>query len=101
MNFSGNKSLGHDNLSIRLSSPPNVDQGTALPIQLTPLGAKRIRQLGKDLKFSLCLEEEDVAAVIKPRLLDWGGAASITSLPVVLKNEVAEFGDLQTETRRD
>ena len=90
MNFSGNKSLGHDNLSIRLSSPPNVAQEIALPIQLTPQGEKKISQLGKDLKFSLCLEDDDVAAVIKPRLLDWSGAVSVTRCPIVFSRKDAE-----------
>ena len=62
----------------------------ALPIQLTTQGEKRIRQLGKDLKFSLCLEDDDVAAVIKPRLLDWSGAVSVTRCPVVFLHEDAE-----------
>ena len=87
MTLSGNKSIGHDNLSIRLAFPPNVTEGMALPVELTQQGEKRIRQIGKDLKFSRCLEDADVAAVIKPRLLDWGGAASITAQAVVASNE--------------
>jgi hypothetical protein len=84
MTLSGNKSISHDNLSIRLTSPPNVAEGMALPVELTQQGEKRIRQIGKDLKFGLCLEDADVAAVIKPRLLDWEGAVSITEQAVVV-----------------
>jgi ATP-dependent Lhr-like helicase len=92
MTLSGNKSISHDNLSIRLTFPPSVAEGMTLPAELTQQGEKRIRQIGKDLKFSLCLEDADVAAVIKPRLLDWGGAASITAQAAVVSNEHSWFG---------
>ena len=59
----------------------------ALPAELTQQGEKRIRQIGKDLKFSLCLEDDDVSSVVKSRLLDWRGAASIMEQAVVVSGE--------------
>ncbi len=87
MSFAGNKSITHDNLSIRLTFPANVAEGMTLPAELTQQGEKRIRQIGKDLKFSLCLEDDDVSSVVKSRLLDWRGAASIVEQPVVVSGE--------------
>jgi len=93
MSFAGNQSITHDNLSIRLTCPANVAVaanvavGTTLPPELTQQGEKRIRQIGKDLKFSLCLEDDDVSSVVKSRLLDWRGAASIMEQIVVVSGE--------------
>lgn len=87
MTFAGNKSITHDNLSIRLAFPANVAEGMTLPAELTQQGEKRIRQIGKDLKFSLCLEDDDVSSVVKSRLLDWRGAASIMEQTVVVSGE--------------
>ena len=84
MTFAGNQSITHDNFSIRLTCPANVAEGMTLPAELTQQGEKRIRQIGKDLKFSLCLENDDVSSVVKSRLLDWRGAASIMEQTMVV-----------------
>ena len=87
MTLAGNKSITHDNLSIRLTFPANVAEGMTLPAELTQQGERRIRQIGKDLKFSLCLEDDDVSSVVKSRLLDWRGAASIMEQTMVVSGE--------------
>jgi hypothetical protein len=88
MTIAGNQSITHDNLSIRLTFPPNVADGMALPAELTQQGEKRIRRIGKDLKFSLCLEDDDASSVVKSRLLDWRGAASIMGQTVVVSGKI-------------
>lgn len=87
MTIAGNQSITHDNLSIRLTFPPNVADGMALPAELTQQGEKRIRRIGKDLKFSLCLEDDEASSVVKSRLLDWRGAASTIGQTVVVSGE--------------
>jgi ATP-dependent Lhr-like helicase len=84
MTFAGNKSITHDNLSIRLTCPPKMAEEMALPAELTQQGEKRIGQIGKDLKFSLCLEDDDISSIVKSRLLDWRGAAAIIGQTAVV-----------------
>ena len=55
---SGVKVVTYDNFSLRLDAPPRVTDGAEANATLSPAGARKIRQLVRELKFSNCLPEE-------------------------------------------
>lgn len=84
---SGTKPLAYDNFSLRSPTPPIVGEWKERNIdQLSVQGTKRLSQVAKDLKFGLCLPEDQVD-VIKRRLMDDAAADRILRHESVLLSD--------------
>jgi ATP-dependent Lhr-like helicase len=76
---SGVKVVTYDNFSLKLDAPPRVMDGSEANATLSPAGARKIRQLVRELKFSNCLPEEIAIELLADRLIDKVGAQKVMS----------------------